>query len=113
VFPPRTATSWCGISKNAMVIYDCGGSDKCGRVECSYQSTLNQLLGDRQPEGKPNSQLAAATMRIMAVLQTNLDSKAKFYRDPALTHIFLMNNIHYMVRSVRRCVPEFPIVCRC
>ncbi|CAK9211740.1 unnamed protein product [Sphagnum troendelagicum] len=68
----------------------------------NYQSTLNQLLGDRQREGKPNSQLAAVTMRIMAVLQTNLDSKAKFYRDPALTHIFLMNNIHYMVRSVRR-----------
>jgi exocyst complex protein 7 len=38
----------------------------------------------------------------MAVLQTNLDNKAKLYRDPALTHIFLMNNIHYMVRSVRR-----------
>jgi exocyst complex protein 7 len=36
------------------------------------------------------------------VLQTNLDNKAKLYRDPALTHIFLMNNIHYMVRSVRR-----------
>ncbi len=84
-----------------MVIYDFGGSDKCGRVECSYQSTLNQLLGEGQ-QGKPNSQLAAATMRIMAVLQTNLDNKAKLYRDPALTHIFLMNNIHYMVRSVRR-----------
>jgi len=70
-------------------------------VECSYQSTLNQLLGEGQ-QGKPNSQLAAATMRIMAVLQTNLDNKAKLYRDPALTHIFLMNNIHYMVRSVRR-----------
>ncbi|KAH8941439.1 hypothetical protein BDL97_14G039300 [Sphagnum fallax] len=66
-----------------------------------YQSTLNQLLGEGQ-QGKPNSQLAAATMRIMAVLQTNLDNKAKLYRDPALTHIFLMNNIHYMVRSVRR-----------
>ncbi|CAA6666149.1 unnamed protein product [Spirodela intermedia] len=28
--------------------------------------------------------------------------KSKQYRDPALTYIFLMNNIHYMVRSVRR-----------
>ncbi|KAJ6892645.1 hypothetical protein NC651_025757 [Populus alba x Populus x berolinensis] len=41
-------------------------------------------------------------MRIMQALQTNLDGKSKQYRDPALTHLFLMNNIHYMVRSVRR-----------
>ncbi|GAV70398.1 Exo70 domain-containing protein [Cephalotus follicularis] len=41
-------------------------------------------------------------MRIMQALQTNLDGKSKQYKDPALTHLFLMNNIHYMVRSVRR-----------
>lgn len=40
----------------------------------------------------------------MQALQTNLDGKSKQYRDPALTHLFLMNNIHYMVRSVRRFV---------
>ncbi|KAL0680522.1 hypothetical protein Bca4012_047369 [Brassica carinata] len=41
-------------------------------------------------------------MRIMQALQNNLEGKSKQYRDPALTHLFLMNNIHYMVRSVRR-----------
>jgi len=41
-------------------------------------------------------------MRIMQALQTNLDGKSKQYRDPALTHLFLMNNIHYIVPSVRR-----------
>ena len=40
----------------------------------------------------------------MQALQTNLDGKSKQYKDPALTHLFLMNNIHYMVRSVRRYV---------
>uniref|UniRef100_M1BJ62 Exocyst subunit Exo70 family protein n=1 Tax=Solanum tuberosum TaxID=4113 RepID=M1BJ62_SOLTU len=35
-------------------------------------------------------------------LQTNLDGKSKQYKDPSLTNLFLMNNIHYMVRSVRR-----------
>ncbi|KAG2279249.1 hypothetical protein Bca52824_050469 [Brassica carinata] len=49
-----------------------------------------------------NSQLASVTMRIMQALQNNLEGKSKQYRDPALTHLFLMNNIHYMVRSVRR-----------
>lgn len=40
----------------------------------------------------------------MQALQINLDGKSKQYRDPALTHLFLMNNIHYIVRSVRRYV---------
>jgi exocyst complex protein 7 len=66
----------------------------------SYQSTLSQLFGDGEPAEK--SHLAAATMRIMSVLQTNLDGKSKLYKDPALTQLFLMNNIHYMVKSVRR-----------
>jgi exocyst complex protein 7 len=38
----------------------------------------------------------------MQALQINLDGKSKQYKDPALTHLFLMNNIHYIVRSVRR-----------
>lgn len=40
----------------------------------------------------------------MQALQNNLEGKSKQYRDQALTHLFLMNNIHYIVRSVRRYV---------
>lgn len=69
----------------------------------SYQSTLKQLFQEFE-NGDSNSQLAAVTMRIMQALQTNLDGKSKQYKDPALSHLFLMNNIHYMVRSVRRFV---------
>lgn len=68
----------------------------------SYQSTLKQLFQEFESKDDSNSQLAAVTMRIMQALQTNLDGKSKQYRDPSLTHLFLMNNIHYMVRSVRR-----------
>ncbi|KAM7264311.1 hypothetical protein ACFE04_001994 [Oxalis oulophora] len=66
-----------------------------------YQSTLKQLFQEFE-DGEDNSKLASVTMRIMQALQTNLDGKSKQYKDPALTHLFLMNNIHYMVRSVRR-----------
>lgn len=56
-------------------------------------------------------------MQIMQALQSNLDGKSKHYRDPALTHLFLMNNIHYIVRSVRRYVLymlflEFVYLCK-
>ncbi|KAI5073125.1 hypothetical protein GOP47_0011138 [Adiantum capillus-veneris] len=67
-----------------------------------YQVTLRQLFGEDEAVEPANSQLAAATMKIMSALQTNLDGKSKLYRDPALAHVFLMNNIHYMVKSVRR-----------
>ncbi|GAB4836224.1 hypothetical protein Ancab_001139 [Ancistrocladus abbreviatus] len=67
-----------------------------------YQSTLKQLFQEFEQEEDPNSQLASVTMRIMQALQTNLDGKSKQYKDPSLTHLFLMNNIHYIVRSVRR-----------
>ncbi|GAU16954.1 hypothetical protein TSUD_37120 [Trifolium subterraneum] len=66
-----------------------------------YRSTLKQLFQEFEG-GTDSSQLATVTMRIMQALQINLDGKSKQYKDPALTHLFLMNNIHYIVRSVRR-----------
>jgi exocyst complex protein 7 len=67
-----------------------------------YQSTLNQLFQEFENPGDSSSQLASVTVRIMQALQINLEAKSKQYKDVALTHVFLMNNIHYMVRSVRR-----------
>ncbi|KAM7262262.1 hypothetical protein ACFE04_021339 [Oxalis oulophora] len=66
-----------------------------------YRTTLKQLFQEFD-DTDPDSQLATVTIRIMQALQANLDGKSKQYRDPALTQLFLMNNIHYIVRSVRR-----------
>jgi hypothetical protein len=68
----------------------------------SYQSTLKLLFQEFDSGSDAESQLAVVTTRIMQALQNNLDGKSKQYKDPALTYLFLMNNIHYMVRSVRR-----------
>ncbi|XVE61404.1 hypothetical protein DITRI_Ditri06bG0036900 [Diplodiscus trichospermus] len=73
-----------------------------------YQSTLKLLFqefddGDSgNPDADGDAQLTVITTRIMQALQTNLDGKSKQYKDPALTQLFMMNNIHYIVRSVRR-----------
>ncbi|CAM0901810.1 unnamed protein product [Alopecurus aequalis] len=67
-----------------------------------YQSTLKQLFEEFKREDGTGSELASVTISIMQALQNNLDDKAKVYKDPALMHIFLMNNINYIVRSVRR-----------
>ncbi|XP_022746416.1 exocyst complex component EXO70A1-like [Durio zibethinus] len=72
-----------------------------------YQSTLKQLFqefddGDSHADVDADAQLTNVTTRIVQVLLTNLDGKSKQYKDPALTQLFMMNNIHYIVRSVRR-----------
>ncbi|XP_078432043.1 exocyst complex component EXO70A1-like [Wolffia australiana] len=67
-----------------------------------YQSTFKLLFQESQDADETNSQFANMTIRIMNALQSNLEGKSKQYKDPALAYIFLMNNIHYMVRSVRR-----------
>ncbi|KAL6496359.1 hypothetical protein OROGR_029617 [Orobanche gracilis] len=66
-----------------------------------YHSTLLQLFREFH-DVNAEEQLATITTRIMQALQTNLDGKSKQYKDPALTQLFLMNNMHYIVRSVRR-----------
>lgn len=86
-----------------------------------YMDTLEQLFGDNksnanglpdtgssehQPDedGRTRDQLsplAAQTMVITHVLQTNLEGKSKLYKDNALTYLFLMNNVHYIVQKVR------------
>lgn len=41
-------------------------------------------------------------LRIMSVLEENLEAKAKLYKEMSLTQLFLMNNKHYIVRSIRK-----------
>lgn len=101
---------WCFLGPHVwahtslFIILICGHTWRWNVCIYSYQSTLKQLFQEFESEKETSSQLASVTMRIMQALQTNLDGKSKQYKDPALTHLFLMNNIHYMVRSVRRFV---------
>uniref|UniRef100_A0A8I7BJ56 Exocyst subunit Exo70 family protein n=2 Tax=Hordeum vulgare subsp. vulgare TaxID=112509 RepID=A0A8I7BJ56_HORVV len=53
------------------------------------------------PEHENQSPLAAHIIWIIVVLEHNLESKASLYKDTALSHLFLMNNIHYIVHKVK------------
>ncbi|KAJ7298702.1 hypothetical protein O6H91_04G034100 [Diphasiastrum complanatum] len=89
-----------------------------------YEDTFKQLFGDmkeypklpgddkiimanhigedeRASEQDNLSPLAEKTISITTVLQTNLDGKSKLYKNPALTYLFLMNNLHYIVQKVK------------
>jgi exocyst complex protein 7 len=68
----------------------------------SYQSTLKLLFQAFETGSDTEFQLGVVLTKIMQALQNNLDGKSKLYKDPALMCIFLANNVHYMVMSVRR-----------
>ncbi|XVF86931.1 hypothetical protein PTKIN_Ptkin18bG0080400 [Pterospermum kingtungense] len=50
-------------------------------------------------EGK--TPLALHLIWIIVVLQFNLDGKSKHYTDASLAHLFIMNNVHYIVQKVK------------
>ncbi|GFZ04320.1 exocyst subunit exo70 family protein D3 [Actinidia rufa] len=38
---------------------------------------------------------------IIVILQFNLDDKSKLYKDASLAHLFMMNNVHYIVQKIK------------
>uniref|UniRef100_A0A0D9X8K2 Exocyst subunit Exo70 family protein n=1 Tax=Leersia perrieri TaxID=77586 RepID=A0A0D9X8K2_9ORYZ len=53
------------------------------------------------PEPENQSPLAAHIIWIIVVLEHNLEGKAALYRDMALKHLFMMNNVYYIVHKVK------------
>lgn len=83
-----------------------------------YSDSLNLLLKDDEDvcpnspssssdptreEGREGefSPMARHFRSVASILESNLEEKSKQYKDPALQHFFLMNNIHYMAQKVR------------
>jgi exocyst complex protein 7 len=90
------------------------------KLLCDYTDTLKQLFGKKKevpkllgddpelPEYEEDrggreelSPLAVQINWLMHVLQNNLETKSKVHRDPALSSLFLMNNVYYMVQKVK------------
>ncbi|KAJ0264025.1 Exocyst subunit Exo70 family protein [Hirschfeldia incana] len=79
-----------------------------------YKQTLNDLIvSDPSTGSDPNapvmdfaelegkSPLALHLIWLIMVLHYNLEEKSHHYRDASLAHIFIMNNIHYIVQKVK------------
>ncbi|XP_020886606.1 LOW QUALITY PROTEIN: exocyst complex component EXO70A1 [Arabidopsis lyrata subsp. lyrata] len=80
-----------------------------------YKQTLDDLIMSNPSTGSdPNtpdmdfteleskSPLDLHLIWLIVVLHFNLEEKSKHYRDTSLSHIFIMNNIHYIVQKVKR-----------
>ncbi|CAO2816379.1 unnamed protein product [Amaranthus hypochondriacus] len=90
------------------------------RLLTDYRDTLNQILEDaeRDESLSPSAESVAFTdeanqfdgsfapmtfhfRSLTSALIANIDEKSKLYKDVALQHFFLMNNIHYMAQKVK------------
>nr|GMC95155.1 exocyst complex component EXO70B1-like [Ipomoea batatas] len=57
---------------------------------------------DSANESSYTSHMAQHFRSLVSILECNLDDKSKLYKDEALGHIFLMNNIHYIAEKVKQ-----------
>ncbi|KAG6390101.1 hypothetical protein SASPL_151582 [Salvia splendens] len=78
------------------------------KLACEYKETLEHIFKERhhgeESESKPgsnSSQFAAHMIKIMELLDENMEAKSKLYKDHALGAIFLMNNGRYVLQKVR------------
>lgn len=55
-----------------------------------------------ESEGRPTPPLVLHLHWIIKVLNFNLKAKSKHYKDSALAHFFMMNNVHYIVHKIKR-----------
>ncbi|ONI15336.1 hypothetical protein PRUPE_3G038000 [Prunus persica] len=83
-----------------------------------YKQTLNELIVSKPSTGsrysgdpttpdmefaelEGKSPLALHLIWIIVILQFNLDGKSKHYKDAAIAHLFMMNNVHYIVQKIK------------
>ncbi|CAA0402288.1 unnamed protein product [Arabidopsis thaliana] len=92
------------------------------KYACEYKETLDQVFqhyeanqtdNKPEPETKPRQQqreddeeykvsaFARQMIRVMELLDANLEIKSRLYRDPSLRFIFLMNNGRYILQKIK------------
>ncbi|KAL1188968.1 Exocyst complex component EXO70C2 [Cardamine amara subsp. amara] len=79
------------------------------KYACEYKDTLEQVFKshskmereEEEPVESGNSAFASQLMRIMELLDGNLDVKSKQYKDIPLSCIFMMNNGRYIVQKIK------------
>ncbi|KAG5106766.1 hypothetical protein JHK82_043736 [Glycine max] len=99
------------------------GNRKSLRLACEYKDTLEEVFKEHSKmeranstsrphyeDSKPNnnnkqkenvSPFAAQLMRVMELLDTNLEGKAKLYKEVPLSLIFMMSNRRYIVQKIK------------
>ncbi|CAA0824613.1 exocyst subunit exo70 family protein C2 [Striga hermonthica] len=60
---------------------------------CEYKNTLGQVFGE--------SGLQTQVTKVLDLLDSNMEGKARLYKDASLKSIFMMNNGRYMLKKIK------------
>jgi len=75
------------------------------QIACQSQKTLELVFDEEYTKTEDrvvsSSSLSVKMGVIVELLEINLEAKAKMYKDPALCHLFLMNNCCYIVQKIK------------
>ncbi|ERM95563.1 exocyst complex component EXO70B1 [Amborella trichopoda] len=76
------------------------------RFACDYRPSLDRIFaGDfdfpANIQAMADPPFASRTQWVMELLETSLETKAKLYKDQALSSLFLMNNLRYIVKKAQ------------
>ncbi|XP_022852465.1 exocyst complex component EXO70A1-like [Olea europaea var. sylvestris] len=66
-----------------------------------YSGDLNMLDMDFLEFEGEVTPLSLHLIWIIVILQFNLEDKSKHYKDASLSHLFIMNNVHYIVQKIK------------
>ncbi|KAI3473414.1 hypothetical protein Pfo_031388 [Paulownia fortunei] len=72
-----------------------------GGIHPLTKYVINYILANVDLEQNLSGPVAAQVQSLTSVLEANLDNMSNLYSDSSLKHIFLLNNIHYMVEKIR------------
>ncbi|VFQ68529.1 unnamed protein product [Cuscuta campestris] len=69
----------------------------------TYSPDTSPSSEDDVIRGSPySSSMASHFQSFISTLESNLESRSKMYKDEALKHLFLMNNLHYIAEKVKK-----------
>ncbi|KAI3859072.1 hypothetical protein MKX03_015062 [Papaver bracteatum] len=101
------------------------------KYACEYKDTLEQVFNEhkkienpseddqegdnnddnaRNNQSAPQSPFALQLVNVMDLLDANLESKAKLYKDLSLSYIFLMNNGRYIMQKIKGSVEIYHLM---
>ncbi|KAJ9559765.1 hypothetical protein OSB04_004925 [Centaurea solstitialis] len=66
-----------------------------------YKQTLGELIVSRPATGSRYSMIRLLRTWISPITKFNLEGKSKHYKDNSLAHLFIMNNVHYIVQKIK------------
>ncbi|KAH6766578.1 hypothetical protein C2S52_017561 [Perilla frutescens var. hirtella] len=70
--------------------------------DAAASAASNTEATEEEQHTAASSPFQAQILRIMDLLDSNIEAKSKFYKDTSLTSIFMMNNGRYMLKKIKK-----------